>query len=139
MSCADSAADARPVNEIIKIESPQQCQALLERTSNSQDHGLVVLYFSAIWCPPCKMVSSKFSKLVKDFPQVAFGKIDIDEQEGLMRQHNVRTVPNFKVFRQGIEVGHVVGAHLNQVASLLRKLLAPEGARERSVFEEDEV
>jgi len=44
-----------------------------------------VVYLTATWCPPCKMISPIYDELSKDdaFHQVAFGKVDVDEnQEG---------------------------------------------------------
>jgi thiol-disulfide isomerase/thioredoxin len=40
-----------------------------------------VLYFTASWCPPCKMIAPIYASLAETYPAVAFGKIDIDDNQ----------------------------------------------------------
>ena len=51
-----------------------------------------ILYFTATWCPPCKAIKPVYEKLAKEYPEVAFGKIDIDD--------NQETAAEFEVSRQ---------------------------------------
>lgn len=82
---------------------------------------LVITYFFATWCAPCNMCSKKFNKMAQDFSRhVTFLKIDTDNHQDLLRKYNVRAMPTFKLFRESRETGCVVGAHLNQVAGLIR-------------------
>jgi len=37
-----------------------------------------ILYHTATWCPPCKMISPVYDQLSKTHSEVAFGKIDVD-------------------------------------------------------------
>lgn len=39
----------------------------------------VVVDFHATWCGPCKMISPFFESLQKDFENIVFCKIDVDD------------------------------------------------------------
>lgn len=62
-----------------------------------------ILYFTANWCPPCKAIKPVYESLSKDYPEVAFGKIDIDENPDAANDYEIRTIPTF-VFNQGEKV-----------------------------------
>lgn len=38
-----------------------------------------VLYFTASWCPPCKVIGPVVEEMAKANPEITFVKIDIDE------------------------------------------------------------
>lgn len=57
-----------------------------------------VLYFTATWCPPCKMIAPVFEKLSKDFPATKFVKIDIDDHSDAAADYNIRSVPTFMFY-----------------------------------------
>jgi thioredoxin 1 len=58
-----------------------------------------VLYFTATWCPPCKMIAPIFEKLSKEFPQTQFIKIDIDDHADAAADFEIRTVPTFMFYK----------------------------------------
>lgn len=58
-----------------------------------------VLYFTATWCPPCKMIAPIFEKLSKDFPTTKFVKIDIDDHSDAAAEFKIRSVPTFMFYK----------------------------------------
>ena len=71
----------------------------------------VLLDFFATWCGPCKMVGPVLEKLSDDYTgKVKFTKLDIDKAEQLAIKHNVFSVPSMLIFKNGEEVGRIVGA-----------------------------
>ena len=57
-----------------------------------------VLYFTATWCPPCKAIAPVYEELSKKYPDVAFGKVDVDENSDAALDFEVRAVPTFVLF-----------------------------------------
>lgn len=71
---------------------------------------LVVVKFSAPWCNPCKVLAETIEDIVPNFPNVAFGEIDVDEcEEELAADYNIRNVPVLLFFKDGLQLDRTVG------------------------------
>ncbi len=81
-----------------------------------------VYYFTASWCPPCKMIGPVFEKMAPEFTDIQFLKIDVDEVPDAAQKHGVRSVPTFKFVRDGLPEGEVVGADEGSIRNELEKL-----------------
>lgn len=65
--------------------------------SKEEKKGLLV-QFTAVWCPPCRMIAPVVSQLAKENAErVRFVKIDIDKKDvaSIVLNHNVSSVPTF--------------------------------------------
>lgn len=81
-----------------------------------------VMYFTASWCPPCKMISPVYDELSKKYPKVAFGKIDVDENQDAAMEFQISAVPTF-VFSKGAEATNkLAGADKVQLEKLVQEL-----------------
>ncbi len=65
-------------------------------------------YFTATWCGPCKSFKPIMNEIANEGYSVQF--IDIDQNQGLTSQHNVRSVPTTVIEENGVEVDRFVGA-----------------------------
>tara|TARA_R100000479_G_scaffold73037_1_gene35336 strand:- start:640 stop:885 length:246 start_codon:yes stop_codon:yes gene_type:complete len=72
-----------------------------------------VKYFSATWCGPCQTFKPIMNEIANEGHSVQF--IDIDQQEDLARQYNVRSVPTIVIEQGGTEVNRLIGATSKQV------------------------
>ena len=72
-----------------------------------------VKYFSATWCGPCQTFKPIMNEISNEGHSVQF--IDIDQQEDLARQYNVRSVPTIVIEQGGTEVKRLIGATSKQV------------------------
>ena len=71
--------------------------------------GLLVVDFWAEWCGPCKMLAPVFEELEKDFPDVTFGKINVDEEVQAALENNVSSIPTLLFIKDGEIVKKSVG------------------------------
>ncbi|MDQ6694800.1 MAG: thioredoxin [Chloroflexota bacterium] len=70
----------------------------------------VVVDFWAPWCGPCRMVSPIVEELSHDYTgKVNFLKMNTDENESIMSEFGISSIPTLIVFSGGKEVNRLVG------------------------------
>ncbi|XP_030527028.1 thioredoxin H-type 2-like [Rhodamnia argentea] len=82
---------------------------------------LVVVDFTASWCPPCRMMAPIFVELAKKMPHVLFLKVDVDELQSVSVEWEVEAMPTFLLLKEGQVVDKVVGAHKEKLEPLIAK------------------
>ena len=55
--------------------------------------GIVVVDFFATWCGPCKMLAPVLEQAADQMKDVAFYKVDIDQEEALTSKFGIMSVP----------------------------------------------
>ena len=86
----------------------------------SQDKPTLVDFFST-WCGPCKMqapILEEVKQRVGDKANIL--KVDIDQNQALAAEYNVRSVPTIILFKNGMAVWRAVGV---QQADELEKMI----------------
>lgn len=86
---------------------------------------LVLVDFWATWCRPCQMMGPIMDQLAEDYEgRAIIAKINVDECRKICTRFGITNIPNFKLFKNGVEVGNLVGAvPLNTVKNVLDKNL----------------
>jgi thioredoxin 1 len=86
-----------------------------------------IFYFTASWCPPCRMIGPEYEKLAKADVEsgVHYLKLDIDDLPETAAQYMIRSVPTF-IFMNGKERSSpdLLGADLVKMQSNVAKLIA---------------
>ncbi|KAI6250158.1 Thioredoxin-1 [Erysiphe necator] len=74
-------------------------------------HQIVVVDAYATWCGPCRIISPVFERLSETKPQAYFVKFDVDEVLDVTKELEIRAMPTFVFFRQGIKGNQITGAN----------------------------
>lgn len=97
----------------------------IELTKNNFDevtkNGVSLVDFWAPWCNPCKMLSPVIDELAQEFEGRAnICKVNTDQEEELMEQHGIKSIPTIFFMVNGEIKDRIVGATTKAV--LVEKL-----------------
>ncbi|HIX94084.1 MAG TPA: thioredoxin [Candidatus Gemmiger excrementipullorum] len=81
----------------------------------------VLLDFWASWCGPCRMVGPLVEQLAAEHPEIAVGKVNVDEEPELAAQFQIMSIPTLLVFKNGQLTQRAVGARpKDQILALVQ-------------------
>lgn len=106
---------------IVTIDETNAAQLLIEESKNRP----VVVDFWADWCEPCKVLMPLLEKIANEY-QGAFllAKVNADEQQAIVQQFGVRSLPTVMVIQNGQPVDGFTGAQPEtEVRKMLEKYL----------------
>ncbi|MBN2518149.1 MAG: thioredoxin [Candidatus Altiarchaeota archaeon] len=84
---------------------------------------LALVDFWAPWCGPCRMIAPTLEELAGDYKQVAFAKMNVDENQTPSR-FGVMSIPNLIIFKGGEQVDSIIGSvPKSRIVERLEKLL----------------
>ena len=87
------------------------------------DNGLYVIKFWSTWCQPCKLFAPKVDSLDKEFDNIDFISIDIDQVPSLAQKYKIRSLPTLLIINSGKEVNRIEGVQLIEpMRKILREL-----------------
>ena len=71
----------------------------------------VLLDFWAEWCGPCKMIGPILEELSVEYgDRIQIAKMNVDENQGIPAQFNIRGIPTLILFKNGTVAAQKVGA-----------------------------
>ncbi len=89
-------------------------------------HDIVIIDFWADWCGPCRSFAPTFEAAAEKYPEIAFAKVNTEEQREMAAGFNIRSIPTLMVFREQVilyaEAGALPAAALGQLIEQVRAL-----------------
>ncbi|CAA7041644.1 unnamed protein product [Microthlaspi erraticum] len=86
---------------------------------------LIVIDFTATWCPPCRFIAPIFAEYAKTFLDVVFFKVDVDQLTTVAKHFEVEAMPTFIFMKEGQVLDKVVGASKDEIHAKLVKHSVP--------------
>lgn len=78
-----------------------------------KDSKLCIVYFTATWCNPCKVVAPIIEELATEYEDKAnICKCDVEENDAVSTKYGVRNLPTI-VFVKG---GEIVDRHVGSIS-----------------------
>jgi thioredoxin len=111
--------------------SGDSCMATIELTKDNfeqvvKDNDMVLVDFWAPWCGPCKGFAPVFEAASEKHPDIAFGKVNSDDEQELAASFNIRSIPTLMFFREKVilfsQAGALPGSALEQIIAQGREL-----------------
>ena len=82
-----------------------------EKFDNFIKKGIVLIDFHAHWCMPCVIMSPIVDEISKKFrDKLKVGKINIDNIPELAQKYNIRSIPNFILFKNKKVIDQFMGS-----------------------------
>ena len=73
-----------------------------------------VYYFTTDWCQPCKKTRPIVEELNREQTTAGFQIIDVDDNTDLVKTFDIKSVPTFILFENGIEKNRIIGAQTRE-------------------------
>ena len=67
-------------------------------------YDIAVLDFWAPWCGPCRSFAPIFEKVAQEYPDILFGKVNTEEEQGLAGHFQISSIPTVAILRDKIGV-----------------------------------
>ena len=94
--------------------------------STIENNDIVIYDFWAEWCGPCKQFGPVFEQISENHPDIAFCKVNVEEEEQLASMFQVRSIPTLVFMREKIVVfanpGAIPGNALEEGIKQLKDL-----------------
>lgn len=73
-----------------------------------------IYYFTADWCAPCKKTRPIVEELNREQTRAGFQIIDADFEIELVKKFDIRSIPTFILFDNGVEIKRLIGAQTRE-------------------------
>lgn len=86
------------------------------------EEKLVVIDFTATWCPPCRMIGPIFEKFAEELSDGFYAfKVDVDDASDIASECGISAMPTFQFFKGGEKVDEFSGANEAKLRATIEK------------------
>lgn len=78
---------------------------------NGVENKIVVIDFYSESHMPCLMLSPIIDDISEEMKNIKFAKINVEDNEEIAKKNNITSMPCLVVFKEGKEVGRIIGSH----------------------------
>jgi len=88
--------------------------AIVELTAENfnevvEKNPITIIDFWAPWCGPCRQFAPIYEKVAQEYPDIAFGKVNTEEQQELAGYFRIQSIPTIMIIREGVVVFNQAG------------------------------
>ncbi len=76
-----------------------------------KNNKTLIVDFWATWCGPCRALGPIMEEVSKNYPDVVFGKVDVDSNPDLCAKFKISSIPFVVKIKDGAVVDSFLGLH----------------------------
>ena len=88
--------------------------------SEAKPEQLILIDFYATWCPPCKAIAPFLDELSDEHVDVVFLKVDVDKVKEVAIKEDVKSMPTFMCYVDGVVTCKFVGADKDRIIDVIK-------------------